>query len=86
MLNLLKYLDARLGEASTWSALAALFLALHVNIDPGVWKAITLWGTVGSAGLGFLITEASSGKTAGQTAQDILAALVTLTNRQGSKP
>lgn len=85
MMNLLKYIDGRLGEASTWSAIATLLLALHVNIDPGVMKAITIWGTGAAAALGFLIAETSSGKTPGQTAQDILNALVALTNKQSPK-
>ena len=84
MMNLLKYLDARMGEASTWSAIAGLLLALHVNVDPGLWKAITLWGTGFSGLLGIAIAESSSGKAGTQVARDILNALVTLTNKQGT--
>jgi hypothetical protein len=85
MMNLLKYIDARLGESSTWSALAALSLALHVNVDPGLWKALSIWGSALSGALGFLIAENTTGKPSTQIAQDILTALVAITNKQGPK-
>jgi hypothetical protein len=85
MMNLLKYIDSRLAEPSTWSALAALLLALHINVDPGLMKAITIWGTGFAGILGFLIAENSSGKAGTQVAQDILNALVAITNKQGPK-
>ena len=85
MMNLLKYIDDRMGEASTWSAIAALLVALHVNVDPGLMKAITIWGTGFAGVLGFLIAENSSGKAGIQVAQDILNALVAITNKQGPK-
>lgn len=81
MLAILKYVDARLGEPSTWSALAALLLALHVNLDPGVLKAMAIWGTGFAGILGFLISESSAGKSSTQTAQDILTQLVAMTNK-----
>jgi hypothetical protein len=86
LLAVLSYVDERMGEASTWSSLSAMLLALHVNVDPGLWHAITLWGSLGSAGLGFLIKEASSGKTPSQMGQDILDALVALTNKPNRPP
>ena len=85
MMNLLTYIDDRMGEASTWSAIAALLVALHVNVDPGLMKAITIWGTGFAGVLGFLIAENSSGKAGIQVAQDILNALVAITNKQGPK-
>ena len=81
MMELLRYVDARLGEASTWSAIATFLLAMHVNIDPGVMHAITIWGTGASAALAFMIAEKGAGKTSSQMAQDILDALVASTNK-----
>ena len=81
MLNLLKYLDARLAEPSTWTAIATLLVALHVNVSSPLMQAITLWGTGFSGVLGFLISESSSGKPSSKIAQDILDTLVTLTNK-----
>jgi hypothetical protein len=82
MMNLLKFIDARLGEPSTWAALAAMLTALHVNVDPGLLHALTVWGAGISGALGFLLTETQGGKSAGQVAQDVLAALVAVANRQ----
>lgn len=81
VIAVLTFIDDRLGEASTWSAAAAFLVALHVNVDPGVWHAITLWGAMFAAGLGFVIKEVNDGKSARQTAQDILRALIELTNK-----
>ena len=78
----LTYVDARLGEASTWSAFSALLVALHVNVSSDLMHALTIWGAVGAGWLGFLLKEQSSGKGAGQTAQDILNALIALTNKK----
>ena len=85
VLSLLKYIDARLAEPSTWSAIAALLVALHVNVSSDLWHAVTLWGVGASGVLGFLIAESSSGNSTIQVAQDILAALVQATNKQGAK-
>lgn len=81
MMSLLKYLDDRLGEASTWSAIATLLIALHVNVSSSLMQAVTLWGTGVAGALGFLIAESSSGKSSTQIAQDILDRLVALTNK-----
>lgn len=86
VIAVLTFIDDRLGEASTWSALSAFLVALHVNVDPGVWHAITLWGAIAAGGLGFVIKEVNDGKSVRQTAQDILKALVLLTNKaEGQK-
>jgi hypothetical protein len=50
MKRVLVYLVARLGEASTYAALAALLAGLGLRLDPGVVQDITLAGT-GIAGL-----------------------------------
>lgn len=81
MMNLLKYLDGRLAEPSTWTAIATLLLALHVNVSSSLMQAITLWGTGFAGALGFLIAESSSGKSSSQIAQDILDRLVAITNK-----
>jgi len=74
LLEILKFADARLREPSTWAGLAALLGMLHVSVDPGVWQAVTLWGTVGAPGLAILLSEAGS-KPAVQVGEDVLAAL-----------
>lgn len=81
MMNLLTYVAARLNEASTWGALSALLLTLHVNVDPGVMHAVSLWGALAAGGLGFLIREETEGRTPEQIAKDGFAALVALTNK-----
>ena len=43
MMDLLKYLNARLGEASTLAGITGLLALLHVHLDPGVVKDITLY-------------------------------------------
>lgn len=74
MRDLLLFLDARLGEPSTYSGLAALFLATHVNVDPGVMHAITLWGTGIAAGMAALLSEVGQ-KPPSQIASDAVEAL-----------
>lgn len=85
MTDLLKFIDDRLGEPSTYASLATLLALLHVNVDPGLMHAITLWGAGAAAVLGFLLTEKASGKTPTQILNDLLAAAVTKTNAP-SKP
>jgi hypothetical protein len=76
LLDILKFADARLREPSTWAGLAVLLGMLHVNVDPGVWQTLTLWGTVGAGGLAVLLSEAG-GKPGVQVGEDVLAALTT---------
>ncbi len=76
MLEILNFADARLREPSTWAGLAVLLGMLHVNVDPGLWQVVTLWGTAGAAGLAILLTEAGS-KPALQVGEDVLTALST---------
>ncbi len=56
-MNFLKYVTARLGEASTWAAIAGLLAGVHVSIDPGLWQHIVDAGIAVSALAGFLIPE-----------------------------
>ena len=56
-MSILKYLTARLGEASTWAALAGLLAGVHVSVDPGLWQHIADAGIAVSALAGFLIPE-----------------------------
>jgi len=75
MMDLLRYLDARMGEASTYAGVAALLGALHVSVDPGVLHAATLWGMCLAGVLAVVLREA--GKVpAAQVAEDAAAALV----------
>jgi hypothetical protein len=76
MMSLLKFADARMGEPSTWAALAAVLGLLHVNIDPGLLHTISLWGSVGAGVLGVILTETGAGKPALQVASDSFAAFV----------
>ena len=52
-----RYVIARLGEASTWAALAALLAGVHLSIDPGLWQHIVDTGIAVSGLAGFLIPE-----------------------------
>lgn len=83
MIALLKYLDDRGGEPSTWAAITALFAALHVNVSSDTWAAVTSWGLTGSALLAICLRENAAGKGSGQIAQDVLQALIKLTNSKG---
>jgi len=74
MLALLKMLDARLSEPSTYAGLSAVLLALNVNIDPGIWHQVTLYGTVG-AGIGAMLLAEIGNKPPMQVAVDVIEAL-----------
>ena len=74
MMDLAKYLIARLNEASTWATIAAGLAALHVNVDPGLWHQVTLWGAVFAGAAGVLISEQGK-KPPATIAADILAAV-----------
>ncbi len=75
MRNLLLFLDARLGESSTYAGIAALLLAVHVNVAPGTMNLVTLWG-VALAGVLAVILKEGGTKPGAAVAQDALAALV----------
>ena len=74
MLDILKFADARLREPSTWAGLATLLGLLHLNVDPGLWQAVTLWGTIGAAGVAILLNEAGN-KPPAEIAGDVIAAM-----------
>ena len=76
MRDLLAYLDARFGEASTYAGLAAILAAAHVSVDPGLWHAITLYGVVVSGVLAVVIREGGT-KPPAQVAADVIEAVVT---------
>jgi hypothetical protein len=59
-MSILRYLTARLSEASTWAAFAGLLAGVHVSIDPGLWQHIVDAGIALSALAGFLIPEPAS--------------------------
>ncbi|MDE2105500.1 MAG: hypothetical protein KGL39_50200 [Patescibacteria group bacterium] len=73
MMDLLKYLDARLGEPSTYAGIAALLVAAHVNLPTGIWSDITLYGPVIAAALAVVLSEQGK-KSPAQIAADALAA------------
>lgn len=75
MLDLLRYVNARFGEASTYASLAALLLAAHVNLDPGLAKQLMLWGMIGSGGIAVILSEVGA-KPGSQIAADVLAAII----------
>ena len=74
MMNLLKFLDARFGEPSTYSGIAALLLLVHLNVDAGTMSTVTTWGVVVSGLLAILLREWGS-KPPAAIAGDVLAAL-----------
>lgn len=75
MMDLLKFIDARLGEPSTWAGIAVMLAAAHVSMPAGVWDQITLWGMVLAGAAGVFLKEADT-KPTSQIASDVLAALV----------
>lgn len=86
MMDLLKYLDARLGEPSTYAGIAALLMAAHVSIPAGVWSDITLWLPVISAVIAVVLREAGT-KSPTQIVADVLATLqATKPGEPGAKP
>lgn len=74
MLALLKMLDARLSEPSTYAGLSAILLALNVNIDPGLLHQVTLYGTI-AAGIGAILLSEIGNKPPMQVAVDVIQAL-----------
>lgn len=74
MLALLKLLDARMSEPSTYAGLSAVLLALNVNIDPGVMHQVTLYGTLAAGVMSILLTEVGN-KPPMQVAVDVIQAL-----------
>jgi hypothetical protein len=76
MLDLIKTLDARLGEPSTWASIAGLLVLAHVNVDPGLWHQITEYGVVAASALGMLLAEIGK-KPVVQIAADVMATLAT---------
>ena len=76
MMELLKYLNARLGEASTLAGITGLLALLHVHLDPGVVKDITLYAPLVTGVLSILLAEVSARKPPAAIAQDLLAGIL----------
>ena len=76
MMDLLKYLNARLGEASTLAGITGLLALLHVHVDPGVVKDITLYAPLVTGVLSILLADVSAKKTPAAIAQDVLAGIL----------
>ncbi len=75
MMDLLKYANARLGEASTWSAITALLIGLHLSVDPGLMHTITIYVPIVTGLLGVVIADAENKKPPAAIAEDVLGAL-----------
>ena len=76
MMDLLKYLNARLGEASTLAGITGLLALLHVNVDPGVIKDITLYAPLVTGVLSILLADAANKKPPALIAQDVLTGIL----------
>lgn len=76
MLNLLKILNARMGEPSTYASIAILLAAGGHSMDAGTLQTIANYGVVVAAALGVLISEAGDKKPALQIAEDVAKAAV----------
>lgn len=59
-MSLAQFLISRLGEASTWAALAGLLAGVHMTVDPGLWQHIVDVGVAVSGLAGVLIPEQMS--------------------------
>lgn len=84
MRKFLEYLDARLGEASTWATLSAMLALVHVELPADVWQLVTLIAAIASAVLGVLLKEGSNTGVA-KAALDAIEAAQRATP-PGSKP
>lgn len=73
--SLLAYADARLGESSTYAAIAGLLLAMGVNVPAGVLHECATWGGIVSGALGIVLAEAGN-KPGTQVAADVVANVV----------
>ena len=76
MMDLLKDLHARLGEASTLAGITGLLALLHVHVDPGVVKDITLYAPLVTGVLSILLADTSARKPSTAIAQDVLAGIL----------
>jgi len=56
-LGFLNFSIARLKEPSTWAALAAMFVALHITVEPGLWQSLANLGIAASVVLGYFMPE-----------------------------
>lgn len=56
-MTFLTYILTRLREASTWAGLATILAVMHIDIDPGLLKQITLAGTALAGLAAYFIPE-----------------------------
>lgn len=77
MLAFLKWIDARLGEPSTYAGIAALLTVCHVTVDAPLMQAITFWGAAVAGILSVIVSEAGT-KSPSAIAVDVLKAIATL--------
>ena len=86
MKELIKYLVARLDEASTWASLSVFLATMGLHIPAGLWQDVSLFGMAGAAGAGVLIRE--KGKLPlSITAKEVADAIINgLQNPQPAQP
>jgi hypothetical protein len=74
LMDILKFVDERLGEPSTYAGLSAILLYANLNIDPGTMHTVTVWGMFASAGLAIVLKEVGNTPPL-QIAVDVFTAL-----------
>jgi len=52
------FMVARLKEPSSWASISVALMAVHINVDPGLWQLVTAAGVGVSALLGYFLPEA----------------------------
>lgn len=79
MLNLLKailsFIDARMGEPSTYASLSVILASAGFNVSDGVMHTVAMYGMVAAGALGVLLSE-SNIKPGVQVAEDVAKAAV----------
>lgn len=81
-MSFLTLIADRAREPSTWASIAAVLGMAGVNVDPGVWHTVALFGAAGAAALGVVLSEKGS-KNGMQIAEDALNALAANVNKPG---
>ncbi len=58
--SLFAFLIARMKEPSSWASISVALMAVHINVDPGLWQLVTGAGVGLAALLGYFIPEGAS--------------------------
>jgi hypothetical protein len=56
-MQILTYLVARAGEASSWAGIAAVMAGLGVQLDPGLWQNLVAVATAVAGLAAYLIRD-----------------------------